>query len=56
MITEVLINASGQTGIYHDEGGHPMLGSALGGTGASETENCRPFVVSELMSPRKGED
>jgi len=27
--TEVLINASGQTGIYYDEGGHPMLGSAL---------------------------
>ena len=27
--TKVLINASGQTGIYYDEGGHPMLGSAL---------------------------
>ena len=27
--TKVLIDASGQTGIYHDEGGHPMLGSAL---------------------------
>ena len=27
--TEVLINASGQTGIYYDEGGHPMLGSPL---------------------------
>ena len=29
MITKVLINASGQTGVYYDEGGHPMLGSAL---------------------------
>ena len=27
--TEVLIDASGETGIYYDEGGHPMLGSAL---------------------------
>jgi NAD(P)-dependent dehydrogenase (short-subunit alcohol dehydrogenase family) len=27
--TKVLIDASGQTGIYYDEGGHPMLGSAL---------------------------
>src|SRR5271167_284050 len=27
--TEVLLNASGQTGIYYDEGGHPMLGSPL---------------------------
>jgi hypothetical protein len=27
--TKVLINGSGQTGIYYDEGGHPMLGSAL---------------------------
>src|ERR1700733_1992978 len=27
--TEVLINASGQTGIYYDENGHPMLGSPL---------------------------
>ena len=29
MITKVLIDASGQTGFYYDEGGHPMLGSAL---------------------------
>jgi NAD(P)-dependent dehydrogenase (short-subunit alcohol dehydrogenase family) len=29
LATKVLINASGQTGIYHDEGGHPMLGSTL---------------------------
>ena len=29
VITKVLIDASGQTGIYYDEGGHPMLGSAL---------------------------
>jgi NAD(P)-dependent dehydrogenase (short-subunit alcohol dehydrogenase family) len=29
MITKVLINASGQTGVYFDERGHPMLGSAL---------------------------
>jgi NAD(P)-dependent dehydrogenase (short-subunit alcohol dehydrogenase family) len=27
--TKVLIDASGQTGIYYDEGGHPMLGSAF---------------------------
>jgi hypothetical protein len=27
--TKVLTNASGQTGIYYDEAGHPMLGSAL---------------------------
>lgn len=27
--TKVLIDASGQTGIYYDEGGRPMLGSAL---------------------------
>jgi len=26
--TKVLINASGQTGIYYDDGGHPALGSA----------------------------
>jgi NAD(P)-dependent dehydrogenase (short-subunit alcohol dehydrogenase family) len=25
--TKVLINASGETGIYYDDGGHPMLGS-----------------------------
>jgi NAD(P)-dependent dehydrogenase (short-subunit alcohol dehydrogenase family) len=29
IITEVLINESRQTGVYFDEGGHPMLGSAL---------------------------
>jgi hypothetical protein len=29
MITRVLINASGQTGVYYDENGNPMLGSAL---------------------------
>jgi NAD(P)-dependent dehydrogenase (short-subunit alcohol dehydrogenase family) len=27
--TKVLLDDSGQTGIYYDEGGHPMLGSAL---------------------------
>src|SRR6202167_6090648 len=27
--TKVLINGSGQTGSYYDEGGHPMRGSAL---------------------------
>src|SRR5580700_4105478 len=26
---EVLINTSGQTGIYYDENAHPMLGSSL---------------------------
>jgi hypothetical protein len=29
VITKAVINASGQTGVYYDEGGHPMLGSAL---------------------------
>jgi NAD(P)-dependent dehydrogenase (short-subunit alcohol dehydrogenase family) len=29
VITKVLIDASGRTGIYYDEGGHPMLGSTL---------------------------
>jgi len=29
VITKVLIDASGQTGVYYDESGHPMLGSAL---------------------------
>jgi NAD(P)-dependent dehydrogenase (short-subunit alcohol dehydrogenase family) len=29
VITRVVINASGQTGVYYDESGHPMLGSAL---------------------------
>jgi NAD(P)-dependent dehydrogenase (short-subunit alcohol dehydrogenase family) len=27
--TEVLIDASGRTGIYYDDGGHPMVGSTL---------------------------
>jgi hypothetical protein len=27
--TKVLINASGRTGIYYDDGGRPMLGSTL---------------------------
>ncbi|MDR3670392.1 MAG: SDR family NAD(P)-dependent oxidoreductase [Holophaga sp.] len=29
MITKVLIDESGNTGVYYDEGGHPMLGSVL---------------------------
>jgi NAD(P)-dependent dehydrogenase (short-subunit alcohol dehydrogenase family) len=29
VLTKILIDASGQTGIYYDESGHPMLGSAL---------------------------
>ena len=29
VITKILIDASGQTGVYYDEGGHPMRGSAL---------------------------
>ena len=29
VITKVLIDASRQTGVYYDEGGHPMLGSTL---------------------------
>src|SRR5271170_5645527 len=35
--TEVLIDASGQTGVYYDDGGHPMQGSAL-----ARPEICRP--------------
>jgi NAD(P)-dependent dehydrogenase (short-subunit alcohol dehydrogenase family) len=29
VIAKILIDASGRTGVYYDEGGHPMLGSAL---------------------------
>ena len=29
VITKILIDASGQTGVYYDEGGRPMLGSAF---------------------------
>ena len=29
VVAKVLLDASGQTGIYYDERGHPMLGSAL---------------------------
>jgi len=29
VITKILINQSGQTGAYYDEGGHPMRGSTL---------------------------
>jgi NAD(P)-dependent dehydrogenase (short-subunit alcohol dehydrogenase family) len=29
VITKILTDASGQTGVYYDEGGQPMLGSAL---------------------------
>ena len=29
VITKILIDASGQTGVYYDEGGHPMQGSEL---------------------------
>lgn len=29
MITKILTNTSGQTGVYYDEGGNPMQGSAL---------------------------
>ncbi|MGO8792852.1 MAG: SDR family NAD(P)-dependent oxidoreductase [Terriglobia bacterium] len=29
VITKILIDTSGETGIYYDEGGHPMLGSTL---------------------------
>jgi NAD(P)-dependent dehydrogenase (short-subunit alcohol dehydrogenase family) len=29
VITNVLVNESGKTGVYYDEKGHPMLGSAL---------------------------
>jgi galactose-1-phosphate uridylyltransferase len=29
VITKILTDASGQTGVYYDEGGQPMLGSTL---------------------------
>ena len=29
VITKIMIDRSGQTGVYYDERGHPMLGSAL---------------------------
>ncbi len=29
MITKILTDTSGRTGVYYDEGGHPMQGSAL---------------------------
>jgi len=29
IITKILIDTSGQTGVYYDEGGHPMQGSPL---------------------------
>ena len=29
VITPILVNASGQTGVCYDEGGHPMQGSAI---------------------------
>jgi hypothetical protein len=29
VIVRILIDPSGQTGVYYDEGGHPMQGSAL---------------------------
>jgi NAD(P)-dependent dehydrogenase (short-subunit alcohol dehydrogenase family) len=29
VITKILIDESGQTGIYYDDGGHPMMGSEL---------------------------
>lgn len=29
VITTILTNQSGQTGVYYDEGGHPMIGSEL---------------------------
>lgn len=31
VITKILIDGSGPTGVYYDEGGHPMQGSTLGG-------------------------
>ena len=29
VITKILVDASGQTGVYYDQGGRPWLGSAL---------------------------
>jgi hypothetical protein len=29
VITKIVIDTSGRTGVYYDEGGHPMQGAAL---------------------------
>lgn len=38
MITRILIDASDQTGVYYDERGHPMQGSAIVREGSFRTE------------------
>jgi hypothetical protein len=48
VITKVLTDASGQTGVYYDEGGHPMQGSALVGDPKFQDR-----VVAETPSSRK---
>jgi NAD(P)-dependent dehydrogenase (short-subunit alcohol dehydrogenase family) len=50
MITKILIDESGQTGVYNDEAGHPWLGSTL-----VRYTNFQDRVVAETRSlkPRK---
>ena len=45
VITKVLINQSGKTGIYYDEKGKPMLGSAL-----SQDPKFQDLVVAETRA------
>jgi hypothetical protein len=45
VITKVLLNESGETGIYYDERGHPMLGSVL-----VRDPNFQDRVVSETRT------
>ena len=45
VITKVLINQSGKTGIYFDEKGQPMLGSAL-----SQDPKFQDLVVAETRA------
>jgi hypothetical protein len=48
MITKVLIDASGQTGVYYDEGGHAMQGSAL--VGDPKFQDCVIAETRALLS------
>jgi hypothetical protein len=45
VITKALMNESGETGVYYDERGHPMLGSAL-----VRNEKFRARVVTETRA------
>jgi hypothetical protein len=44
-ITKTLIDTSGRTGVYYDEGGHPMQGSVL-----IRNQNFQARVVAETRS------